>query len=345
MKEYKVYAERHSLIDQLPLDTPLGIHICPSTYCNFKCFYCKHTLDVNNESGNKKIGCLSYAFMDLDLFKEIIRQLKQFPRKIKMLNFAWLGEPLMHPQISEMVKIAKDAGVAETISIVTNGSLLTNEMSDKLIEAGVDRLRISLQGLTAQDYWEVSQYKIDYEQYVANIKYFYEHKEHTQLYIKIMDSMLKDEADEKKFREYYENICDDLNIEHLVPLHNELDINDKKDEFNIGYFGNELVENKICSYHFYTMMISPLGRVFPCASADYYMSEDDVMHDLCVCDVNKVSLDTYWNSDACRKFYRRMIEGKRDESVICKRCPYAIYHIAKEDRLDGYEERLMKIYQ
>ena len=345
MKKYKVYAERHSLIDQLPLDTPLGVHICPSTYCNFRCFYCKHTLDVNNESGSEKIGCLSYDFMELSLYKKIIDQLKQFPHKIKMLNFAWLGEPLMHPCISEMVKIAKEAEVAETVCIVTNGSLLTNEMSDKLIEAGLDRLRISIQGLTAQDYWEVSKYKLDYEKYVANVKYFYENKDHTQVYIKIMDSMLKNKEDENKFRNYYEDICDDLNIEHLVPLHNELDINDKKEGFNVGYFGNELIENKICSYHFYTMMISPIGRVFPCASADYYLTDEKVMHDLSVCDVNKISLYEYWNSEQCRSFYRKMIEGKRSENIICSRCPYAIYHIAEEDRLDGYEERLLKMYQ
>lgn len=345
MKEYKVYAERHSLIDQLPLDTPLGVHLCPSTYCNFKCFYCKHTLDANNVGGNKRIGCLKYEFMDMGLYKDIIKQLKQFPRKIKLLNFAWLGEPLMHPHISEMVKIAKDAEVAETVCIVTNGSLLTNELSDKLIEAGLDRLRISIQGLTAQDYWEVSKYKMDYEKYVANIRYFYEHKKHTQVYIKIMDSMLKDKTDERKFRDYYENICDDINIEHLVPLHNELDINDKKDAFDVGYFGNEIVENKICSYHFFLMLISPSGRVFPCDSADYYISEDGEMRDMSVSDVKKETLFDYWNGNECRKFYKKMIQGKRNENIICKSCPYVTYHIAKEDRLDGYEEELLKMYQ
>ena len=31
------------------------------------------------------------------------------------------------------------------------------------------------------------------------------------------------------------NICDDLNIDYLVSIHNELDTNNKKEQFNVGY--------------------------------------------------------------------------------------------------------------
>ena len=40
MKKLTPFTTRTKLIDSLPLETPLGVHISPSTFCNFKCAYC-----------------------------------------------------------------------------------------------------------------------------------------------------------------------------------------------------------------------------------------------------------------------------------------------------------------
>jgi len=281
--------------------------------------------------------------MDMELYKEIIEQLKEFPHKITTLNFAWLGEPLLHPQIAEMVKLAKDAEVAETVSLVTNGSMLTHEMSDKLIAARLDRLRISLQGLTKEDYWEISKYKINYEEYLSNIQYFYDNKKDTLVYIKILDALLKTDEDENKFREMYEDKCDVINIEHLIPLQGELDISDMKKEFDVGYYGDEIVDNLICSYCFFAMVISPEGIIMPCADADSII-ENGIVYNMSLGDVKKQTIREFWNGEKLKQFRLKMIEGKRKENPICANCAYAKYHIAKADRLDGFEDRLKRYY-
>lgn len=166
MKKFTSFTNRELLINALPLDTPFGIHICPTTYCNFKCVYCKHSF-AQNEKGFKE------SFMDINFFNMLVEQIKQFPHKCKLLNFAWLGEPLLHPQIAEMVRVAKKADVAERVEIVTNASMLRPDLSDALIEAGIDRIRISLQGLTEKDYLDVSGVKINFQHFVENIRYFY----------------------------------------------------------------------------------------------------------------------------------------------------------------------------
>jgi len=61
------------------------------------------------------------------------------------------GEPLINKDIPVMVKMAKDAEIAERVEIISNGSLLDKTMSDRLIEAGLDTLRISLQGLNSKN--------------------------------------------------------------------------------------------------------------------------------------------------------------------------------------------------
>lgn len=46
---------------------------------------------------------------------------------------------------------------------ITNGSLLKPARSDAIADSGLDRLKISLQGLDAASYQEMSQVKIDFE--------------------------------------------------------------------------------------------------------------------------------------------------------------------------------------
>lgn len=342
MKEFSSYVERTPLIDKLPLDTPMGVHVCPSTYCNFRCFYCKHTLDVNKE--NNKVGSLERAMMSMETFEKIVEQLKEFPRKVELLNFAWLGEPLMNTHIADMVALAKKESVANTVGIVTNGSLLNHDMSDRLIDAGLDRLRISLQGFTEEDYMEVSGYKLNMDEYIGNIKYFYEHKDHTQVYVKMMDTMLKTKEDEARFHQIYDGICDHINIEHLVPLHNELDISDRKDDFIVNYFGDTVIDNKICSYIFLNLMISPVAGVYPCADADAFLDENGVEHSMMYASLYDKTLYQIWNGEERAALLRRIINGHKDDNPICRECLFVKYHVAEEDRLDPYQDRLKEIF-
>ena len=89
-----------------------------------------------------------------------------------------------------MVAMAKEAGIAERIEIISNGQLLTREMADNLIAAGLDTLRISLQGLSSEKYRSVGGVDLDYDKFVENIRYFYSHKRETQLFVKVMDVSL-----------------------------------------------------------------------------------------------------------------------------------------------------------
>ena len=92
--------ERVILADVLPLDTPLVVQVFPIYACNFKCHYCFFSIPVN------KRGFVSDCVkMNPGLFKSIIDGMT-FPRKVRVLRFVGMGEPLMHPDIARMVKYA-----------------------------------------------------------------------------------------------------------------------------------------------------------------------------------------------------------------------------------------------
>jgi len=113
------------------------------------------------------------------------------------------GEPLLHPQIADMVAYVTERQVADRVEIVTNGMLLTHELSDKLIDAGLKRLRISVDGLSSEDYMRYCGVQMDFEQFVEQIQYFYAHKKETSLYIKIINYMVSQPEQRKKFYDIF----------------------------------------------------------------------------------------------------------------------------------------------
>lgn len=73
-------------------------------------------------------------------------------RKSEKLRLFKVGEPLLNKNVCEMIHYAKSADVAEKIEITTNGSMLNPELNQKLIDAGLDILNISVNGINEAQY-------------------------------------------------------------------------------------------------------------------------------------------------------------------------------------------------
>lgn len=83
--------------------------------------------------------------MELDLFKEVIGDLADFEERVVLLCLYQDGEPLLHKDIVNMVRHARQAEVAEIVEIVTNGSVLDERMAGELIGARLDSITISVE--------------------------------------------------------------------------------------------------------------------------------------------------------------------------------------------------------
>ncbi|MFA6919231.1 MAG: radical SAM protein [Patescibacteria group bacterium] len=326
--------KRVKLAEALPLDTPFLLYIFPVYACNFKCRYC--IFSVNPE----KRGFISdKILMDFDLYKRCIDEVAKFPNKLKVLRFVGMGEPLLHKNIAEMVKYAITKDVAGVVEIISNGSLLTPEISEALIDAGLSRLIVSLQGINSKKYQEVSQINIDFEKFVQNIKYYFEHKkENSHLYIKIMDTVLDGKDEEQKFYEIFGDICDSMAIEHTVPIYPGVDYDKVLEgkDLSVTQFGLPVSEVKICPQPFFTFQINPDGKVVPCFSLDY----PEIIGDC-----NNESIYDIWNGEKFRKFRSRMLDGAENVCKICSNCNIIKYRMSPEDVLNEAVGRLKEIYK
>jgi radical SAM protein with 4Fe4S-binding SPASM domain len=122
---------------------PISISIEPTTSCNLRCPECPSGL----RSFTRNTGML-----DQDFFRRMITEMKD---SLAYLIFYFQGEPYLNPKFLEMVRYASEQRIYTATS--TNAHYLTDEIARKTIESGLDRLIISIDGITQEVY---EQYRV-----------------------------------------------------------------------------------------------------------------------------------------------------------------------------------------
>ena len=213
--------KRTKLSTVIPLPAPYTIQIEPTRFCNLRCFFCMHHSrgtkhDLLRESG------LSLMHMNMDLYEKLMDDILAFPVPPKMINFCGIGEPLMNPRFGEMIRRLRTRGYEGRIITYSNGALLTPDVADELTSSGLSEIRISLNGITDQMFKQVTGTHIDFSKYLENIRYLYEHKNKTKVYVKIIENLLDGEQDKEKFYHYFENCSDVMYIENIIQLQKQM---------------------------------------------------------------------------------------------------------------------------
>ncbi|PIU32863.1 MAG: radical SAM protein [Syntrophobacteraceae bacterium CG07_land_8_20_14_0_80_61_8] len=324
--------QRRELRQWLPLTTPFALHLFPSHYCNFRCAYCVHGLpaDKIRSMGSKK------TIMDVNLFEKCITDVLNFPERLQVLIFAGWGEPLTHPNIVEMVELAKRNDVAKRIEIVSNGAMLTNDLSKKLIEAGLDRIRISIQGLDSVRCSDVAGVNVNFESLLDNIRYFHANRKNARIFVKTVDAAVPTDADRQIFHGIFEGICDEIAVEQVIPVIKGIDHSRFGSEFNKRHCGGLAVPVAVCPFPFYMSVVHPDGSYAPCCSSELPLPLGNV---------GDTSITEIWNGEALWRFRVTHLKGTRGGATLCRRCPRPQYDIQEGDDLDPYAGELLSAYQ
>lgn len=123
---YNVFESGKRIFDRKPLQCSLYL----TDRCNLDCSYCT---EYDNSRAHPKLE-------DLKLWIQKIRALGTM--RIALVG----GEPLLHPDVVEIVRYCRELGFAT--SLTTNGFLLTRELLRELENAGLQVMQISVDRMT-----------------------------------------------------------------------------------------------------------------------------------------------------------------------------------------------------
>lgn len=322
--------QRSDLSKLIPLQTPFSVIIEPTNHCNFKCVFCP----TGDHELLKRFN-VPRGYMEMGLYRKIIDSIRHFldesGGRLKTLLLYKDGEPLLHRGFPEMVSYAKDARIADEIWTTTNGALLNPGLVDKLIDSGLDGIRISVEALTVEGYQELSGVRIDYDDFLHNISYLHEHKANMKVLAKMIDAGLT--MDEKDiFTKIFGPITDECYFES----YSGWSLSGVKD-FTPNYDVSKILKNRgwdkkdVCASPFYSLAVNFNGSASACCV--------DWSHGVIVGDLKSKSFGDVWNGANLFELRELHLLKQRSKKPACAVCTYMETH---PDYLDDHAE---EIYQ
>ena len=282
----------------LPLSTPFVINVDPASTCNFKCRYCFHS---GSDMPTKGI-------MQWSTYKRIVKDIGEFDKPIKTLRLYAFGEPLLNPHFANMVRHAKDKGVCDDVDTTTNASQLTKELSRNIIDAGLDRINISIIGMSDKRYASFSKARVDFDKLVENIAYLYENRKQCVVFIKINGNVIsKGEAD--RFFKVFEPISDGTALEQIMDCWDGMKVAQVQTK---SVYGGPLKNVKVCPYIFYSFCVNFDGVVSACFL--------DWNRKLILGDLDNSNLKEIWEGDKFRNLRKIMLRKERATLDVCCDC-------------------------
>ncbi len=288
---------------------PIHLDIESTSACNLRCPFCAATAD---NWGVKKAG-----FMDFSLFKRIIDE--GIKNDLFSIKLSLRGEPLLHRQLADMVRYAKERGIID-IYFNTNASLLTEEIAVKLMDAGLDRVSVSFEGTTKEVY---EKYRVgaNFETVIANVRRLREIRDarKSALQIRVQTVLLPElKHSFSDYVKFWEQIADEVSYldarrETQVRPHPELLKN------------NSQIEAKwACPFLWQRMMILWDGSVFPCL-----MHGVRDMEEMKLGNAATESISSMWNSEKSARIRALHKDGRSEELGACLICSYREMEIQK----------------
>lgn len=143
-------------------ETPRHLQVEIITHCNLGCIMCPRTVALARAA----TAAEEQAWHRRMPYEEFLALLRQFAG-LQTLSLHGIGEPLMHPHLFEMVAAAAQREIQ--VRFTTNATLLDRNRCRRLIESGLHRLIVSLDGASAPTY-EAIRPGAKFERVVDNLR-------------------------------------------------------------------------------------------------------------------------------------------------------------------------------
>lgn len=293
---------------------PAVIGIDPTTRCNLNCSFC----------GPKRAG-LPDGLFSLELYRRVIEESLRHGRR-QMLILHNSGEPLLNPDIYEMIAVAKRSRAARVVQFSTNGVNLTRENAVRLIKSGLDGLVISVDAADREDYLGLKG-RDCLERVIENARGLMEEKRRlgsaTPWVSAKMVKRRGKEEDFARFLRFWGAIADEA---ALTPFSNWGGA--------VAYAGTEPVPRKRYACHFlwYYPAIQWDGTVYCCCASTAPAAV--------IGNLNENTLAEIWRGEPLARLRRFHLENRYDRAEACRDCTY--WSESRVDLDDWLRERERK---
>lgn len=310
---------------------PVAVKIDISPLCNLRCTHCIHA-KANGNPALEKQQFNSKQRMTVEQYRRIIEEIKE---TATVVSLYYLGDPIVHPDMDEMCRIARDAKL--NVHISTNFSLpLSDERIRSIVTSGLTHLTVCVDGLS-QGKYQMTRVGGRIDLVLSNLRRVCQYRRKLRRrypqvevqYIKFQHNV--DELEDAR------RILTEFGVDRVTDFWGGLDNYTDRDPGNYDVF--EPKQNKKlpqCFWTHFSMVIKYNGDVIPCCChrhGSQYTEKDDP---LVLGNVFETSVREVWNSLPYQQT-RRLVnnpEAIKSESILENNFCYACTQLFDTNRLE-----------
>lgn len=278
---------------------PIHLDIETTNRCNLRCTFCDKLPYLKPEE---------FGDLDYNLYQRIIDE--GIEKGLCSIKLSYRGEPLLHKRIADMVGYARKRGVLD-VYFNTNGMLLTESQSKALIDAGLNRISISVEGIDPVAF-EKERKGAKFERICKNIALLNElrDKSGTKFPRIRLQTVALPHIDLNDYANFWSPYCEETAA-----------IDYKEAEGR----NSTLINKKwACPQLWQRMTIEWDGRVMPCNNDDYRLLSPG--------NINDISVECAWKAGLVNDARRMHKQGLSHFVDACNGCPWRTTQLLKIDK-------------
>lgn len=269
--------------------TKANIDTC--TVCNHICVFCP-----NQDARTPK------NILPAEDFRTILADLTAHAQ-LDELGLSAKGEPLLNPQLGDIIRIAKEEFRIPYVYISTNGSLLSKSILQSLLDAGLDSIKFSINAFDRESYLKIHG-KDHFDRVMANLSHAIDMMEEYKF--NLLTSSVTDLLEEEIKKCFQEHIGDKVNrIKFILRYNTDFRPHEESER-------EEGLEYPACPYLFNEVYVDSNGDLRACC-IDYF----NVLN---FGSLKETPIKDRWHSSQFEKLRKLHIEKTLPNNHLCYRC-------------------------
>ena len=268
---------------------PLFVTFSLNNFCNLHCAHCYRTLNYDKSLKN---------MLEVHEIFRLIDECKSLG--VPSIGLGTESELLLYRRIGEINDYVSGKEF-EDLWIMTNGTLLTDRISDQILDSNATRLAISIDAVTNDTYRKVR--GPWFHRLMSNIFNFLDKREQRNKKLPIVRvsfikyNLTKHEVDD--FINFWSKIVDEVDVQLLI------------DVKNVDLLKYSEMDQGRCDYPNDMLYINWNGDYKPCCS--------EFCKHLTIGNINSMTIVEAWNSDYMEDL-RRQLAGEAPLNKVCINC-------------------------
>lgn len=300
---------------------PAVLKIDVSPMCNLRCSVCVHADLGDNPVFPRQV--FNGKYMSLGQYRKIVDEARG---NVAAFSLYYLGDPFMHPDIDEMCRIARDAGI--NVHLSTNFSFkFTEERIAQIANSGVTHLTVCVDGFSQETYG-MTRLQGNLRWVLDNLECLCKYKKVNRLkYPRIEVQYLKFNHNSKELPQAM-SFFNRLGIDHVESYWGMVNNYIELDPKSFDVFEPRASKMfPLCSWPFATMLIKYNGDVIPCCNFRHVSQYGEGENARVLGNVFENGIHAVWTSSEYRNLRQLCIKptgffaDEKFKEHFCYGCP------------------------